>query len=80
MDEFDSESIFELLNKLSLPKNPIIYVSRYNFTNSSIQLARYKRLFGEGLLFDTSVVKDPRDSSKNVIVLHSPKLRNIYFK
>lgn len=83
---FFSESIYEaglkplqnLLTTLKLPQVPVA-LTKNNVDNSNylVQLARLKKHLGKDLFFGAEVYSDPRNNSRNVIILDVPDTESV---
>ncbi|KZC06063.1 PREDICTED: neprilysin-2 [Dufourea novaeangliae] len=73
-DEMGLTPLFELLEELNLPPIPPAFTKK---TSSYIeQMARVKRILGRDVFFGFDVIPDPRNTSKNIMLLDTPMIRN----
>ncbi|KAK2582464.1 hypothetical protein KPH14_004770 [Odynerus spinipes] len=70
MNELGLSPLFELLETLNLPPTPAALTKKTR--NYIEQMARIKRILGMDVLFGLDVLPDPRNRSKNVILLDTP--------
>lgn len=83
---FSSESIYEaglkplqsLLTTLKLPQVPVALKKDNEESNHYlVQLARLKKHLGKDLFFGAEVYSDPRNNSRNIIILDIPDTESI---
>ncbi|KAL2723788.1 endothelin-converting enzyme isoform X3, partial [Vespula maculifrons] len=70
LNELGLSSLFELLELLNLPSTPAALTKKTR--NYIDQMARVKRILGRDVLVGLDVLPDPRNGSKNVILLDTP--------
>lgn len=73
-DELGLSPLFDLLDELSLPHVPAAVTK--NTSDFVLQMAKVKRVLWTDVFFGTYISADPRDSSKNVIVIDLPEREN----
>ncbi|XP_001605702.1 endothelin-converting enzyme homolog isoform X1 [Nasonia vitripennis] len=73
-DELGMSPLFDLLDELSLPQIPAAITK--NTSDFVLQMAKVKRVLWTDVFFGTYISADPRDSSKNLIVIDLPEREN----
>ncbi|XP_014217633.1 neprilysin-11-like [Copidosoma floridanum] len=73
-DELGLEPLFDLLNDIGLPKIPSSLTK--NTTDFVKQLAMTKRILWADIFFGVYVAADPKNSSRNTLVLDLPNRQN----
>ncbi|XP_026672989.1 neprilysin-11-like, partial [Ceratina calcarata] len=74
MNELGLAPVFELLEELGLPPIPAAFTKKTG--NYIEQMAMVKKILGRDLFFGLDITPDPRNTSKNVIVLDTPLTSN----
>ncbi|XP_076620842.1 M13 family metallopeptidase neprilysin 5 [Colletes latitarsis] len=70
VNELGLTPLFEILEELNLPPVPPTFTKK---TSGYIdQLARVKKVLGRDVFFSFDVLPDPRNTSTNVMMLHTP--------
>ncbi|XP_051153405.1 endothelin-converting enzyme homolog isoform X2 [Leptopilina boulardi] len=64
--------LFSLLKELDLPQIPAAFTKQK--TNFVRQMARVKRILGKDIFFGMDVYPDPRNKSRNTIILDTPAI------
>lgn len=70
INDWGLEPLLSLLKELDLPQIPAAFTKKK--ANFVWQMARVKRLLGKDIFFGMDVYADPRNNTRNVIILDTP--------
>lgn len=74
MDKLDLSPLFDLLTMLDIPLVPALLSNKTS--DYLTQMANMKRTLGRDIFFGIDVMPDPRNKSRNVIVVGTPDHSN----